>query len=60
MPMTRKDYIVIADILNLFRDEIDRGTLLEMINEFSDMFLEDNKNFNSKKFAEAVLAEEIK
>jgi hypothetical protein len=58
--MSRKDYIGVADILNLFRDEIPMNTLEDLISEFSDFFLADNKNFNSKKFAEAILAKEVK
>ena len=54
--MTRKDYVAIADILNLFRDEIPMTTLEDLISEFSDFFIADNKNFNPKKFAEAILA----
>ena len=57
--MTRKDYVAIADIFNLFRDEIPMTTLEDLISEFSDFFLADNKNFNSKKFAEAILAKEV-
>ena len=58
--MTRKDYVAIADIFNLFRDEIPMTTLEDLISEFSDLFLADNKNFNSKKFAQAILSREEK
>lgn len=58
--MTRKDYVAVADILNLFRNAIDRGIMDDLVDEFSEMFAEDNKNFNSKKFYEAVFAEEAK
>lgn len=58
--MTRKDYVNVADILNLFRNAIDRGIMDDLVNEFSDMFAEDNPNFNRTKFYEAVFAEEVK
>jgi len=53
MPMTRKDYIVIADILNLFVDKLESKDFNDLIFEFSEMFLEDNPRFNEEKFSEA-------
>jgi hypothetical protein len=50
MPMTRRDYVVIAEILNLFKDEIDTNTFEDLIDEFSDMFSADNPNFKFDKF----------
>ena len=55
--MTRKDYVAVADILNIFRDDVEKQTMLDLINEFSDLFEEDNPNFKRDKFTEAVLAE---
>jgi hypothetical protein len=53
MPMTRKDYIVISDILNLFVDRLDSIDFNDLIFEFSEMFLEDNPRFDEEKFQEA-------
>lgn len=58
MTMTRKDYYAISDVLNLFRNAIDRGIMEDLVGEFSDMLEEDNPNFNRKRFAEAVFGEE--
>lgn len=55
--MTRKDYVNVADILLLFRDDLDRRTLVGLIDEFSDMFEEDNPNFKRDKFFRAVMGE---
>jgi hypothetical protein len=55
--MTRKDYVNVADILNLFRDSMDKHLMTDLVNEFSDFFIEDNPRFNSQKFSEAVFAE---
>jgi hypothetical protein len=57
MPMTRKDYIVIADILNLFVDKLESKDFNDLIFEFSEMFLEDNPRFNEEKFSEACYKE---
>ena len=57
--MTRKDYIAISDVLNLFRNAIDRGIMEDLVSEFADMLQEDNSNFNRKRFAEAVFGEEV-
>lgn len=54
--MTRKDYVSVADILNLFRDEIDMTVMQDLITEFSDFFAEDNPRFDAKRFEEAILA----
>lgn len=50
MPMTRKDYVVIADVLNLFKDEITTLTFEDLIDEFSNMLSADNPNFKFDKF----------
>jgi hypothetical protein len=50
MPMTRKDYVVIAEILNSFKDDIPMLTFEDLIDEFSDMFSADNPNFKFDKF----------
>jgi len=55
--MTRKDYVSVADILNLFRDDVENQTMKDLVQEFSDFFAEDNPRFNSQRFSEAVFAE---
>lgn len=55
--MTRKDYVSVSDILNLFREDIEIHTMKDLVQEFSDFFAEDNPRFNSQKFSEAVFAE---
>ena len=50
MPMTRKDYVVIAEILNNFKNEIEMLTFEDLIDEFSEMFSKDNPNFKFDKF----------
>lgn len=56
MPMTRKDYVVIAEILNNFKEEIPSITFEDLVDEFSDMFNADNPNFKYDKFREACNA----
>jgi hypothetical protein len=53
MPMTRKDYVIVADVLNPYKDLMDNFTWEDLINDFSDMFFEDNPNFKYDKFKEA-------
>lgn len=52
--MTRKDYVAVAEILSDFREGIQHPILFdELVNEFADMFAEDNPNFKLDKFVEA-------
>jgi len=59
--MTRKDYIIAAEILSNFIKETNDGsnpTAVDdfenyLVNPFIDMFKDDNLNFNSEKFWEA-------
>jgi len=57
--MTRKDYIKTAEILNKVFSEHQMTKYApvlvdKMINEFSEMFLSDNPNFDEEIFAKAV------
>jgi len=55
--MTRKDYVEVAGILNKFLDRIDSHAFNDLVFEFSDMFLADNKNFDEVKFEIACYEE---
>lgn len=51
--MSRKDYILIASILNQVRYERDRSTIDRAIDLFCDALVKDNPNFNRNKFINA-------
>lgn len=52
--MTRKDYVVVAEILADFKSGIDNQIVFQdMVDEFADFFAADNPNFNLTKFREA-------
>ena len=53
--MTRKDYVEVAKILNLYADEIHKDTLRHLVDEFCDFFQEDNPRFDSARFMSAVI-----
>lgn len=54
MPMTRKDYVAVAEILSDFRDGIANQIVFEdLVDEFGDFFAADNPNFKLDKFREA-------
>lgn len=55
--MTRKDYVQTANILNGYIDEMDFLVMQEIVDEFAEMFENDNPNFNYQKFVDAVFAE---
>lgn len=55
MPMTRKDYIETAKILNKFSNTIDSGDFQDLIFEFSEWFSEDNPRFDEQKFFDACM-----
>lgn len=57
MPMTRKDYVATAEILNKFLDRLDSEDFNDLVFEFSEMFLADNKNFDEIKFEIACYEE---
>lgn len=48
--MTRKDYIATAEILKSFSEKLDSKDFNDLVFEFGELFLEDNKNFSSEKF----------
>ena len=52
--MTRKDYVKVADILAGYKLAMIDGYWWEdLINDFADMFAEDNPNFKRDKFTQA-------
>ena len=57
--MTRKDYVAVAEILNSFKDLIDKFAFEDLVDEFSDMFSADNSNFKVDKFYAACTKTEL-
>ena len=53
--MTRKDYVKVAEILKSFGDNVENNhsDFFDLVYDFSDMFAEDNPNFQEKKFLKA-------
>ena len=53
--MTRKDYVKVAEILKSFGDNVENNhsDFFDLVYDFSDMFAEDNPNFQEKKFLQA-------
>jgi HD superfamily phosphohydrolase YqeK len=51
--MTRKDYVVVANILHDYKEEMDNVSFVDIVNDFGDYFEKDNPNFNWEKFREA-------
>ena len=55
--MTRKDYVIVAEILSSYKDLIgDEFTFHDLVDEFAGFFAEDNPNFKHEKFIEACNA----
>jgi len=52
--MTRKDYVSTAEILNNFVDVIPSEIMVELVEDFVEMFQNDNPNFNYEIFLKAV------
>ena len=52
--MTRKDYVATAKILNKYKSEMESDVFADLTDDFSFMFENDNPNFNSEKFLEAI------
>lgn len=50
--MTRKDYVKVAEILKSFHEN-NFSEFADLVYDFSDMFSDDNPNFNEDKFIEA-------
>jgi len=52
--MTRKDYVETAKILNTFVDVIEPNTMVKLVENFVEMFQNDNPNFDYIIFLKAV------
>ena len=52
--MTRKDYVETARILNTYIDEVPTNTMMKIVEEFIEMFQNDNANFDYEIFLKAV------
>jgi hypothetical protein len=52
--MTRKDYVSTAKILKTFVDVIEPTTMVELVEDFIEMFQNDNPNFDYEIFLKAV------
>jgi len=50
--MTRKDYVATAEILNSYGSEIKLEVYEDLVNDFIQMFAEDNERFDSDRFWE--------
>ena len=63
--MTRKDYVSTAEILSNYRrtfysvSEKSADAFDEIVNDFADMFAEDNDRFMRSKFIDACLGEDF-
>ena len=51
--MTRKDYVSTAEILKTYAEAMDLFFFEDLVNDFADMFEEDNARFNRVRFVEA-------
>lgn len=55
--MTRKDYVKVAEILHSQITEIDEDVFSTMVEQFCDLFFEDNPNFSPTRFEVACFGE---
>jgi hypothetical protein len=53
--MTRKDYVATAEILSNYTQHFDVGTFADIVNDFADMFENDNPRFDHDRFVEACM-----
>jgi hypothetical protein len=52
--MTRKDYVIVSEILSSYKDLIgDEFTFHDLVDEFAGYFAEDNPNFKPDVFITA-------
>jgi hypothetical protein len=50
--MTRKDYVATAEIINSYASEIKLAVVEDLVNDFIEMFANDNEKFDSDRFWE--------
>ena len=48
--MTRKDYVATAEILNSYGSDMKLEVCEDLVNDFTEMFAEDNERFDSDRF----------
>lgn len=54
--MTRKDYVKTAEILNGYAKTIYPSVWVDLVEDFVEMFQNDNPNFDADRFVQAVTA----
>lgn len=47
---TRKTFISVSNILNQFVEDIEEDVFLDLVEEFGELFINDNPNFDFDKF----------
>ena len=53
--MTRKDYIATADIIKSYNLKLPEIILEDLVNDFCEMFKEDNPRFDAGRFRAAAM-----
>ena len=48
--MTRKDYVATAEILNSYGSDMKLEVFEDLVNDFNEMFAEDNERIDSDRF----------
>ena len=51
--MTRKDYIVIAEVLRKFSTSLEITEFEDFVSEFSEVMKKDNDRFDTERFSRA-------
>jgi hypothetical protein len=55
--MTKKDYVLIADVLRGYKNTIQKNQLINLLLSLGEAFKGDNPNFNYKRFKEYIMNE---
>jgi hypothetical protein len=58
--MSRKDYVVIADMISVERDQFDSASLRTLQRKLADYFQTDNPNFDRAKFDAACAPKRVR
>jgi hypothetical protein len=53
--MTRKDYVATAEIIKSYNLQLPEIVLEKMVNDFAEMFKQDNERFDSNRFRVACM-----
>lgn len=56
MKYTRRTFIDVSKILKQYANDVDETTFSDIVNDFGDLFLNDNPNFDFNRFEEACNA----